>query len=109
LPVEAAAVSLLDALSETGFQASVIATYNCYFPFYEEVVLRRLLDRGCSNNILLVDAAMCAQACSSEDARPRRAGRDYTLIPVHLPGAFHPSLWRRWGSQRLFSSSAVTI
>jgi hypothetical protein len=92
LPVEAAAVSLLDALSETGFQASVIATYNCYFPFYEEVVLRRLLDRGCSNNILLVDAAMCAQACSSEDARPRRAGRDYTLIPVHLPGAFHPKL-----------------
>jgi hypothetical protein len=87
-----AAFSLLDALSETGFQASVIATYCCYFPFYEEVVFRRLLDRGCTNNILMVDAGLCAQAFASEDTRPRRAGRDYTLIPVHLHGAFHPKL-----------------
>jgi len=92
LPREAAAFSLLDALSETGFQASVIATYCCYFPFYEEVVLRRLIDRGCTNNILMVDAGLCARAFASEDTRPRRAGRDYTLIPVHLRGAFHPKL-----------------
>ena len=92
MPREATAFSLLDALSETGFQASVIATYCCYFPFYEEVVLRRLLDRGCTNNILMVDAGLCAQAFASEDTRPRRAGRDYTLVPVHLRGAFHPKL-----------------
>ena len=92
MPREAAAFSLLDALSETGFQASVIATYCCYFPFYEEVVLRRLLDRGCTNNILMVDAGLCAEAFASEDTRPRRAGRDYTLVPVHLRGAFHPKL-----------------
>jgi hypothetical protein len=92
LPREATAFSLLEALSETGFQASVIATYCCYFPFYEEVVLRRLLDRGCTNNILMVDAGLCAEAFASEDTRPRRAGRDYTLVPVHLRGAFHPKL-----------------
>lgn len=89
---EAAALSLLDALSETGFQSSVIATYCCYFPFYEEVVLRRLLDRGCTNNVLMVDAGTCAKAFANEHARPRRAGRDYTLIPVDLDGAFHPKL-----------------
>ena len=89
---EADAFSLLDALSETGFQSSVIATYCCYFPFYEEVVLRRLLDRGCTNNILMVDARLCAQAFANEHARPRRAGRDYTLVPVELDGAFHPKL-----------------
>ncbi len=92
MPREAVAFSLLDTLSETGFQASVIATYCCYFPFYEEVVLRRLLDRGCTNNILMVDAGLCAQAFASEDTRPRRAGRDYTLVPVHFRGAFHPKL-----------------
>lgn len=92
MPREATAFSLLEALSETGFQASVIATYCCYFPFYEEVVLRRLLDRGCTNNILMVDAGLCAEAFASEDTRPRRAGRDYTLVPVHLRGAFHPKL-----------------
>ena len=92
MPRDTGAFSLLDTLSETGFQASVIATYCCYFPFYEEVVLRRLLDRGCTNNILFVDAGLCAEAFASEGTRPRRAGRDYTLVPVHLRGAFHPKL-----------------
>lgn len=89
---EAAAFSLLDALSEPGFQSSVIATFCCYFPFYEEVVLRRLLDRGCTNNVLMVDARQCAQAFANEHARPRRAGRDYTLVPIDLDGAFHPKI-----------------
>lgn len=92
MPRDSSAFSLLDVLSETGFQASVITTYCCYFPFYEEVVLRRLLDKGCTNNILLVDAARCAEAFASEDTRPRRAGHDYTLLPIHIRGAFHPKL-----------------
>lgn len=92
MPRESTSFSLLDALSESGFQASIIATYSCYFPFYEEVVLRRLLDKGCTNNILLVDAARCAEAFGSEETRPRRAGCDYTLLPIHLNGAFHPKL-----------------
>lgn len=92
MPLDAGAFSLLEALSETGFQASVIATYSCYFPFYEDIVLNRLLDRGCTNNILMVDSGMCAQAFADENVRPRRAGRDYTLIPVQLAGAFHPKL-----------------
>jgi len=97
LPNDTPAFPLLDALQETGFQASVIATYSCYFPFFEEVVLRRLLDRGCINNVLFVDARRCAEAFASEETRPRRAGVDYTLIPVHLPGAFHPKLIMRIG------------
>jgi hypothetical protein len=100
LPDDALAFPLLDALSEPGFQASVIATYSCYFPFFEEVVLRRLLDKGCTNNILLVDAVRCAEAFGSEDLRPRRAGSDYTLIPIHLHGAFHPKLILRIGKSK---------
>src|SRR5688572_5354033 len=40
----------------------------------------------------MVDAGLCAEAFASEDTRPRRAGRDYTLVPVHHHGAFHPKL-----------------
>ena len=92
MPRDAAAFSLLDVLSETGFQASVIATYCCYFPLYEDVVLRRLLDKGCTNNVLMVDAGLCAEAFADDATRPRRAGRDYTLVPVHMRGSFHPKL-----------------
>jgi hypothetical protein len=100
LPKDVSSFPLLDALQERGFQASAIATYSCYFPFFEEVVLRRLLDRGCINNVLFVDAGRCAEAFASEETRPRRAGSDYTLIPVHLHGAFHPKLIVRIGKSK---------
>jgi hypothetical protein len=97
---ELASVSLLEHLSEPGFRASLVATYNCYFPFYEEVVLRRLVAAGCTHNILMVDAFRCAEAFASEDLRPRRAGRDYTLITVAVGGAFHPKIVLRLGKSK---------
>lgn len=100
MPKDVSSFPLLDALQEPGYQASAIATYSCYFPFFEEVVLRRLLDRGCINNVLFVDAGRCAEAFASEETRPRRAGSDYTLIPVHMHGAFHPKLVVRIGKSK---------
>jgi len=97
---ETASISLIEHLAETGFRSSVIATYNCYFPFYEDVVLRRLIASGCTHNILMVDANCCAEAFKSEDLRPRRAGRDYTLIPVKVGGAFHPKILLRFGKTK---------
>jgi hypothetical protein len=35
---------------------------------------------------------LCAEAFAREHTHPRRAGRDYTLIPVDLRGAFRPKL-----------------
>jgi hypothetical protein len=71
-----------------------------YFPFYEEVVLRRLVAAGCTHNILMVDAARGAEAFASEDMRPSRAGRDYTLIPVAVGGAFHLKILLRLGKSK---------
>ena len=100
MPGELASTSLLDHVAETGFRASVITTYSCYFPFYEEVVLRRLMAAGCTHNVLLVDATRCAEAFAVDELRPRRAGRDYTLIPVKVGGAFHPKLLLRFGKSK---------
>lgn len=107
-----ASLSLIDACSETGFRASVIATYSCYFPFYEEVLLRRLVASGSTHNVLMVDASMFAEAMAADDLRPQRAGRDYTLIPVRLGGAFHPKLILRAGKSKgtlLVGSHNVTL
>jgi hypothetical protein len=100
VPGELASTSLLDHVAETGFRASTITTYSCYFPFYEEVVLRRLMAAGCTHNVLMVDATRCAEAFANEELRPRRAGRDYTLIPVKVGGAFHPKLFLRFGRSK---------
>lgn len=100
MSAEIASTSLLDHVAETGFRASVITTYSCYFPFYEEVVLRRLMAAGCTHNVLMVDATRCAEAFAIEELRPRRAGRDYTLIPAKVGGAFHPKLFLRFGKSK---------
>lgn len=112
MPGELASTSLLEHIAESGFRSSVFTTYSCYFPFYEEVVLRRLMAAGCTHNVLMVDATRCAEAFAVEELRPRRAGRDYTLIPVKVGGAFHPKIFLRFGKSKgslLVGSHNVTL
>ena len=85
-------VSILDVVKRGGYEASLITTFNATLPFYEEVVLRRLMAAGSRYNVVLMDAAQCAQAWASEASRPRLAGHAYTLVPMKTAGAFHPKV-----------------
>jgi hypothetical protein len=90
-PIQAE-VSLSELIDREGFEASLITTFNANLPFYEEFVLRRLQAKNCRQNFVLMDAAQCAFAWRSEASRPRYAGFEYTLIPMHAKGAFHPKI-----------------
>ncbi|WP_117195164.1 phospholipase D-like domain-containing protein [Rhizobium terrae] len=83
-------ISLLEELKKGGYEASLITTYNAYLPFYEEVVLRRLVNSGVRHNVLLMDARQYAGSLAIHP--PRLAGRQYSLLPVKVPGAFHPKI-----------------
>lgn len=85
-------ISILDIAESTGFEASLITTFNASLPFYEEILLRRLRANGCRKNVVLMDAAQCSAAWASEATRPRLAGYDYSLIPVRSNAAFHPKI-----------------
>jgi hypothetical protein len=87
-----AEISLIDVLRKGGFETSLITTFNAYLPFYEEVVLRRLIAAGCRHNLVLMDAGECSKAFAHPETRPRLAGFEYTLIPVRAAGAFHPKI-----------------
>jgi len=54
--------------------------------------LRRLVAAGARHNVVLMDAAQCAQSWMSEASRPRLAGHAYTLVPMRAEGAFHPKV-----------------
>ena len=82
------------------FQASILTTYNAYLPFYEDVILRRLVASGCHHNVLLIDATDLARNLSSPTRRPRLAGQAYTLIPMRAAGAFHPKIALLAGKKR---------
>lgn len=85
-------ISILDVIRRGGYEASLMTTFNATLPFYEEVVLRKLVGAGCRHNVVLMDDAQCATSWASEATRPRLAGHAYTLVPVKVPGAFHPKV-----------------
>jgi hypothetical protein len=93
-------ISLLDALGETGIEASLITTFNAYLPFYEDVVLRRLLANGCRHNTVLMDAAQLSSCLEDPVLRPTGAGFDYTLASIRSKAAFHPKLMLMVGPKR---------
>jgi hypothetical protein len=94
------AISLLDAFKSATFEASLITTFNATLPFYEEVVLRRLMSAGSRQNVVLMDAAQCARSWSTPSLRPKFAGQAYTLLPISAPGAFHPKITLLAGKKR---------
>jgi len=95
-------ISLLDEFRESGgFEASLITTFNAYLPFYESVVLRRLMAGGCRHNAVLMDAGQLSVCLESADSRPTGAGFDYTLAPMWSPSAFHPKLVLLVGPKRV--------
>lgn len=83
-------ISIIDEIKKGGYEASLITSYNAYLPFYEEVVLRKLIGQGVHHNVLLMDAAQCAHSVAHHP--PRLAGRYYSLVPISSPGAFHPKV-----------------
>lgn len=85
-------ISIFDVIKRGGYEASLITTFNATLPFYEEVVLRKLVGAGCRHNVVLMDRRQCAAAWESEALRPRLAGYGYTLLPVGVSGAFHPKV-----------------
>jgi hypothetical protein len=85
-------ISLVDVVKRGGYEASLITTFNATLPFYEEFLLRRLIAAGSRYNVVMMDAAQCAQVWASEAARPRLAGHAYALFPMKVPGAFHPKV-----------------
>lgn len=93
-------ISLLDTLAETGVEASLITTFNAYLPFYEEVLLRKLLANGCRHNTVLMDAAQLSSCLANPAMRPTGAGFDYTLASIQSEAAFHPKLMLLVGPKR---------
>lgn len=77
---------------ETHLDASIVTTYAFNGAFYEEVLLRFFERAGSRLNIVLVDARQLAETLKDPILQPRRAGKDYLLIPVQHESAFHPKL-----------------
>lgn len=91
-------ISLIEEIKKGGYETSLITTFNAYLPFYEEVILRKLIGNGVRHNVLMMDKAQCQQSFSSQP--PSFAGRRYSLIPMSSSGAFHPKIIMLLGKEK---------
>jgi len=94
-----AALSLLNELKSGGYECSLITTFNTFFPFYEDIVLSHLINKGVYYNILLADQAQCMVAI--KQAPPRLNGKSYTLLPIPT-NCFHPKVFLLLGKRKGF-------
>lgn len=91
-------ISLFKDLARTGFHTSIITTYSVDAAFYDGSLHHRLRTYGSDNNILMTDASMLQRAIKETPESFGRAGTAYALVPISVPGAFHPKLSIRLGS-----------
>lgn len=84
------AVSLFNELKSGGYDTCLMTTFSIDFPFYEDVLLRRMQSSGISHHVLLADKSMTLAAM--KERPPSKVGSQYVLAPMACPGAFHPKL-----------------
>ncbi|WP_069353650.1 hypothetical protein [Burkholderia cenocepacia] len=101
-------MKLFNSFAETGYHTTIVTTFGVDFAAYESIALPRLREAGSSNNVLVADARMVAQAMEGGLRRPRFAGRRYSVVGIQPAGVFHPKLVLQLGnvSGRLMVSSA---
>lgn len=103
-------MKLFECFSATGFHTCIATTFDLNFEAYESIVLARLREARCNNNVVLADARMVALALGGGFALPKQAGRQYSVVEVTVgdQGVFHPKIILQLGatSGRLIVGSA---
>lgn len=101
-------MKLFNAFKETGFHTTITTSFCIDFLAYEQLVLTRLRDAGCMNNIVLADSRMLTLALDDVERAPQAAGVRYSLVGADGPALFHPKLTLQLGgnSARLLVASA---
>lgn len=103
-------MKLFNSFSGTGYHTSIITTFGVDFDAYESIVLPRLREAGCNNNILIADERMLGHAMTNSLRVPKFAGRRYSVVAAKSRGVFHPKIILQLGasSARLLVASANT-
>lgn len=101
-------MKLFNSFSSTGYHTSIITSFGVDFDAYESIVLPRLREAGCNNNILIADERMLGYAMTTSMHVPKFAGRRYSVVAAKSRGVFHPKIVLQLGtsSARILVASA---
>lgn len=99
--------SLMDELKDSkGYDLALLTTYNIDIHFFDNRIKSVLLSNGIKNISLFVDLKKLNQSIQNE--KNSDMGRQYSVFPMDIHGAFHPKVILLLGKEKakLFVSSA---
>ena len=101
-------MKLFNSFGGAGYHTSIITSFSVDLDAYESIVLPRMREAGCNNNILIADARMLGHAMTDGARVPKFAGRRYSVVAAQSSGVFHPKIVLQLGksSARLLVASA---
>ncbi|MGR6861589.1 hypothetical protein ACU5EH_15465 [Aliivibrio salmonicida] len=91
-------ISLFEEIGKGGYQASLMTTFSVDFPFYEDLLLKKMQSKGVYHHVLLADKKMCQHVISHRP--PKYAGKQYSLGLMQLSQAFHPKVFMLLGKNK---------
>ncbi|KGJ99885.1 hypothetical protein [Thalassotalea sp. ND16A] len=91
-------ISLFNELKSGGYDACLLTSYSIDFPFYEDVLLRRMQTVGITHHMLFVDKRMCNN--QMKERPPVKAGSQYSLVPMKCSKPFHPKILMLLGKKK---------
>lgn len=105
-------IDLIEQLGDSAaeFHSSVVLTYALDLELYDGLVRRVLNKAGVTNQVVFCDFRRYIEDIQIQ--RPRFLGRQYSVVPVHQSGAFHPKVYLLLGPKRgrmLVGSGNVTV
>jgi len=85
-------INIIEEFAEKGFENSLIVTFNCSLFFYEGLILKQLLNNGCSNNVILMDHRQYDDMIAVENKKVQYCGSYYICERMKVNGAFHSKI-----------------
>lgn len=91
-------ISLFEEIGKGGYRVSLMTTFSIDFPFYEDLLLKKMQSKGVTHHVLFADKRMCQSVINHRP--PKCAGKQYSLGLMEHSQAFHPKVIMLLGKKK---------
>ena len=84
-------MNIIDEISGLrGCQTCIALTFNIDLAWFESLVYQRLITAGVRRILIITDTAELSSTIERQAGAFHRAGMDYSVLGIDVPGCFHP-------------------
>lgn len=85
-------LNIIEEITDREYENCLILTFNSSLIFYEQIILKELERKGCTNNVIIMDQGQYDLLINNEKNNVNYCGSHYLCEGMQLRGAFHPKI-----------------